>query len=193
MKNIYARSILLLVTCLISLSGFCQRYKWAVPDFVSVQFAGSIGYLSTGAGYNIIPSRARLSFHYGIVPEKKGVLNVVSTKFFFRPSTITIWNRVRLNPADVGVIASFNYIGRNSSTVGESDIKESWWSPQFRVGAGIETSVTYEFPKNYPLHSITGYLEFNTNELYFLRHIVKSEAVHLRNLIIIGTGTRLTF
>jgi hypothetical protein len=180
----------------IAFQGYSQRSNWAVPDFATVQYAGSIGYFSAGAGYNVFKSKARFSTHFGFVPENRGgQLNIVSLKFFYKPTTLTIWNRVRLNPIDVGVMGSYHYGDKFETRWPEGVHPKGyyWWHPALRAHLGMESSVTYEFRKGHSLTSATGYIEFNTNELYFISFIQNIKTVSFWDIVKIGTGIRVHF
>jgi hypothetical protein len=191
------KAILLLVFFIgFSLSSQSQeKNKWA-PDFVVVQGAGSIGLVSAGFGYNLIKSKARFSAHYGIVPQShSGILNVVSTKLYFRPARFTIWNRVRMNPFDIGIMGSYHFGGRLEEEKPEGVRPRGyyWSHPAFRTHLGMESSVTYEFRKGKSLHSATGYIEFNTNEQYFISFVKNIKTISLWDIVTVGTGVRVYF
>ncbi len=172
-----------------------QEQKGLIPDFATVQYAGSIGYFSAGVGYNIFKSKARFSTHFGMVPPNKGGhLNILSAKLFFKPATFTIWNRVRMNPFDIGIMASYHY-GDNFQTRWPENIPRNyyWWHPALRAHLAMESSVTYEFRKDQRLTSITGYIEFNTNELYFLSFVQNVKTISFWDIVKIGTGVRMNF
>jgi hypothetical protein len=181
---------------LFTLQGSGQRLNWAIPDFATVQYAGSIGYFSTGLGYDVLKSKARFSTHFGVVPQKRGgALNVVSAKLFFKTATITVWNRVRMNPVDIGVMGSFHY-GDNFETRWPEGVHPKgyyWWHPALRAHLGMESSLSYQFKKDHPLRSVTGYVEFNTNELYFISFIQNIRTVSFWDVVKIGTGARVNF
>src|SRR6186713_909279 len=102
-------SLLILLT-LIGCQAIGQRLDWAIPDFATVQNGGSTGLVSTGLGYDVLKSHARLSAHYGIVPLRHGgMINVVSMKMFFKTATLSVWNRVHFNPFDIGVMGAYHY------------------------------------------------------------------------------------
>lgn len=42
--------------------------KWTLPSHVSMQFAGNIGLISVGVGYNAFKSKCQLTLAYGYVP-----------------------------------------------------------------------------------------------------------------------------
>jgi hypothetical protein len=192
MKNKYA--LLILFSLLIQKSW--SQSHWTVPDFGVVQYAGSIGYFSAGMGYNVFKSKGRFSAHYGFVPANQGgQLQVLSSKLIFVPVRLTIWNRVRMNPFDIGLMASYHY-GNKMETRWPEGVHPKgyyWWHPALRGHLVMESSVTYEFKKGQRFTSVTGYVEFNTNELYFLSFVQNIHSVNVTDIVKVGTGVRLNF
>jgi hypothetical protein len=186
----------LFFSCFVACTTLAQSQKRLLPDFGVVQYAGSIGYFSAGFGYTFLKENARFSAHFGTVPENRGgTLSVISTKLYFKPATFTVWNRVRLNPFDIGVMASYHY-GDNFQEKWPEGVHPKgyyWWHPAFRTHLGMESSLSYEFKKGHSLRSITGYVEFNTNELYFVSFIKNVDAVSFWDIIKVGTGVRVFF
>lgn len=178
------------------IESLAQQKRWALPDFGAVQYAGSIGYFSAGLGYDVFKSNARFSTHFGVVPENRGgTLNIISAKLLFNPTTIMLWRRVRLNPVDIGVMGSFHY-GDNFETRWPEGVHPKgyyWWHPALRTHLVIENCLTYIFKKGRRFSSFSVYLEFNTNELYFISFIQNLRTVRLGDIIKLGTGVRLNF
>src|SRR5688500_3659276 len=142
MKMQYFLTALMVI---LSCQARAQRVNGLIPDFTTVQYSGSIGSLSAGVGYDVLKRKARLSAHYGIVPRFQGAsLNVISAKLFFRPTTLTIWNRVRMNSVDIGLISSFHFGDdlRKQFPEGVYPKGYYWWRPAFRVHPGMESSIT---------------------------------------------------
>jgi hypothetical protein len=173
-----------------------EKAHWAVPDFFVIQHAGSIGFFSAGVGYDVFDSKARFSTHFGTVPiNRGGTLNVVSAKFFFKPTTLTVWNRVKFNPVDVGIMGSFHY-GDDFETHWPEGIHPKgyyWWHPALRAHIGMESSLTYECKKGHAFKSLTGYIEFNTNELYLISFIQNAQTLSAWDIIKLGAGARIHF
>jgi hypothetical protein len=173
-----------------------ERQHWAVPDFFTIQHAGSIGFFSAGVGYDVFDSKARFSTHFGTVPfNRGGSLSVVSVKLFYKPTTLTVWNRVKFNPVDFGIIGSYHYGDDFESRWPEGVHPKGyyWWHPAFRAHLGMESSLTYELKKGHVFKSLTGYIEFNTNELYLVSLIQNPQTVSAWNIIKIGLGARVHF
>lgn len=172
------------------------QQKGILPDFGVVQYAGINGKVSMGIGYDILKSQARFSTHFGIIPANSGgTLNVVSAKLYFKTASFTVWNRVRINPFDIGIMGSYFYGNKFEEKWPEGVHPKGyyWWNPAFQMHFGMESAVTYEFKKGHRLRAATGYIEFNTNELYFVSFIQNFKAVSLRDIVKVGTGVRVHF
>jgi hypothetical protein len=50
--------------------GKVSREKWYYPQYIPIQFAGNIGFVSAGIGYTRPRDRYQLSLLYGYAPEK---------------------------------------------------------------------------------------------------------------------------
>ena len=192
------RAVALLLISMASFSSAMAQDKehWTIPDFFVIQHAGSIGFFSAGIGYDVFDSNARFSTHFGSVPfNRGGTLNVLSAKLFYKPTTITVWNRVKFNPWDFGIMASYHY-GKNMETQWPEGVHPKgyyWWHPALRVHLGMESSVTYECKKGHAFRSLTGYIEFNTNELYLVSFIQNMKTVSAWDIVKIGAGARVHF
>ncbi len=183
----------------VMLTSFCSSslsQKKILPDFVGTQLSGSLGEYSVGLGYYAFKTKTRVSGHYGFVPQRSGsALHVASIKFFFRPITMTVWNRVKWSPVDFGVIAS--YVAGKTSLETPPDevskIKSAWWRHGLDARVALENVVTYEFKEGQRFKSVSGYLEVNTNEPHFLNFIRDTRNSSLWEILKFGTGVRLTF
>jgi hypothetical protein len=166
------------------------------PDFVTLQYAGSIGYVSAGTGYDIFKGKSRISGHYGVVPTSKGgPLNILTAKIFFKPKVFRVKNHITINPLDIGLMVSYHF-GRNFESRWPDELTPKgyyWWPTALRAHLATETSVTYRFQEKQWLHALTGYIEFNTNELYLVSYIQNTGALQLSDIIKVGGGLRITF
>ena len=164
------------------------------PDFLALQHAGSIGYLSAGLGYDVYQSRARLSFHYGNVPENLGGdLDIFTGKFLCVPAVIRASEQVIIHPIDVGVMVSYHTGDNFKSNVPDYFSKNYyWWHTNLRFHVAIEQSVNIYFHER-RIHRISGYIEFNLNDLYVVSYVTNSSTVGLDELVKAGIGTRIWF
>ena len=190
------RIYILLFVMMIAVSVQAQDRNRAAPDFAVLQYAGSIGYFSAGAGYDIFKSRWRVSAHYGSVPAVQGgPLRIITGKLFFEPVAVNVSERVVFNPADIGIMVSY-HTGDNFKLSVPDYLKSGnyyWWHTSMRIHLAMETSLTAKFSRGRTFKSISGYFELNTNDLYAVSYIQNTSSLRLIDLIKVGTGLRISF
>jgi hypothetical protein len=146
--------------------------KWYVPDHYKLHFAGEIGFLSPGAGYELFPKRnGELDVFGGFLPEFIGGDNVVTiaTKFHYMPWKKKI-NRGRndLEPLTLGAIV-YHAFGEDLNKARDKDLYPQgyyWWTIGTRFGPFVGSRITRAYKDGAALKSITLYVEFGTNDLF---------------------------
>jgi hypothetical protein len=164
------------------------------PDFITIQYAGSIGYKSLGVGYEI-KDRARVSAHYGFVPASRGgILHIVTGKYLFTPITIEQSSKLNIQPLNVGAMITYHF-GENFYTRWPSDRYPKgyyWWPSALRLHLVLESAVTYQLTDSF-FKSVSGYIEFNTNDLYVVSYVLNVRSINFFDIIKSGVGVRLRF
>jgi hypothetical protein len=173
-----------------------QAFDPLTPDFAVVQYAGSIGMMSVGTGYDIFRERSRFSIHYGSVPESRGgLLHIVTGKLLFIPWHVPVSNRLSLNPLDAGLMITYHF-GDTFKAHWPGSLEPKgyyWWPAAWRAHLAFETSATYHYPEKNRLQSLTPYLEFNTNDLYLVSFIQNTQSLRISDIFKLGAGVRLRF
>lgn len=74
--------------------------RWYVPHFVPLQFAGNIGFLSSGIGYASNKGNYELNLSYGYVPEPVGgqEIHMITAKNVFPLARYSLRNNQTLIP-----------------------------------------------------------------------------------------------
>lgn len=164
------------------------------PDFVTIQYAGSIGYKSLGVGYEL-KDRARVSAHYGFVPASRGgILHIVTGKYLFTPITIEQSSKLNIQPLNVGAMITYHF-GENFYTLWPSDRYPKgyyWWPSSLRLHLLLESAVTYHLNDSF-FKSVSGYIEFNTNDLYVVSYALNVKSINFFDIVKSGVGVRLRF
>lgn len=173
-----------------------QKKSAAAPDFIVIQYAGSIGYLSAGTGYDVFKSKGRASVHFGSVPKARGgLLNVITGKVFYEPWNTRISDRLWLNPADIGLMASY-HMGENFRK-NVPDLLNGdnyyWWHTSLRIHLAMETALSIEMEPNRFFSKVTVYSELNTNDLYLVSFFKNASSLSGSEMIKAGIGVRFNF
>jgi hypothetical protein len=189
------KATLTILVALIFAEALGQRKNWAVPDFGVIQYAGSIGVMSAGAGYDVFKSRGRFSTHYGTIPKPMGgPLNVLAVKLLYEPVSLVVDKQTNVHPVDFGIMASYHYGHDFEERWPEQHGKGYyWWNPALRVHLVVESSITHEFPKDHRLNAATFYYEVNTNELYLVSYVLNMRTIRLNDILKVGAGVRIHF
>lgn len=183
------------VLLIFSSSAQAQLMKRYAPDFYSLQYAGSIGYLSLGVGYNILKDKGRASIHYGYLPKLNGGnFHIATGKFHFSPIAVKTLKRYTIRPIDFGIFLTYHFGPKFNTTWSKNRYPDDyyWWINSWRLHLALEQSVSYT-PKNSKIKNITFYSELNTNDLYLVSFVENTKSLNLADIIKVGVGTRLYF
>ena len=81
-----------------------SKYTFFLPDYVKLQFAGGIGFLSLGVGYTFFRQKLDVSYFYSYIPKKisSDDLHSVSLQFTTKLLRIKINKNINLLPLNIG-------------------------------------------------------------------------------------------
>ena len=87
------------------------KYKIFLPDYVKLQFAGGIGFLSTGVGYTFLNRKLDISLFYGYTPKyfTSDDLHSVSLQFIGKPLSFKLSDNIKLLPLNFGMFAHHTF------------------------------------------------------------------------------------
>lgn len=193
-------SIFFLLITASFISARAQSFKFLVPDEAIVQYAGSIGYVSAGAGYEIFGNkRGNLSFHYGYVPESKGgELHITTVKLSYKPWLVRLKEWGKLYPFNPGFFASYTFHKDLSLFFpsGQYPGDYYYWSEAIRPHLSVSTELEVKPPgplKNMGIRALGFYVEANTNDFYLINYLQNVPALQLVDIFQLGIGLRAKF
>jgi hypothetical protein len=173
-----------------------QRHKWYVPDFVVAQYAGSIGFISAGAGYDIFKGKANVDLLVGYVPEFTGSksLETITLKFTAAPLKIVINPDVTLYPLTSGVYFCYTP-GKEFSSDLPSWYPDGyyWWSEAIRANIFIGGRVKIATGRLKAGSYLTPYYEVGTNEIKLVSYIQNKGSLNIWTILHAGIGVRYHF
>lgn len=193
------------LVCVVLLHPFflkAQFLKKLVPDDAIVQYAGSIGFLSAGLGYDLFGNkRGSLDFNFGYVPKTAGgPLRILSLKFAYRPWKVSFGKWGTFYPLNPGTFLSYHFGKDYDFQWDENQYVKGyyWWSSALRPHLSFSNEVKLNLKKIFNskapgLQSISIYSEFNTNELYLISFLQNVDALSVTHIFKVGFGLRLRF
>lgn len=171
-----------------------KEKSWYVPDYVKTQFAGNIGLVSVGAGYQLFNKKLYSELLYGFVPEfasRADNIHLITIK-----NTFPIFRKEIGKNLTIAPIAGFTTtldIGTNSFTTLPSKYPEGYYVPtavHFTFFAGALVHKDFKEPKIFK--GVDFYLEFGTVETY-LWYAITSKEVSVFDVFSADVGVNFYF
>jgi hypothetical protein len=186
----YIFSSLLIISMLLN-DAFAQTRK----GIATFQFAGSIGFVSMGAGITSKSQKLHNEFLYGFVPSYYGgPLNKVTYKLTYYPFQKHLNERVTWLPISIGGALAYN-LGNGYSLLPsykKYDKDYYWWSSGLRKHITISTSLKIT-PEKANGKEVLLYFEANTNDLYLSTMFDNVGNMSLTDIVFLGMGVKSLF
>jgi len=149
---------------------------WYAPDYFKIQYAGNIGFMSLGLGYNWWNDVAQSAFVYGYVPHGKGnaTIHTFTVKNTFRLYQFNIGKKYNLSPT-MGFSLSFEP-GQNSYMRVPDKYPSGYYSPNSFyacINAGLKS--TFMLKEERFFSNVEVYVEANTLADYVYYNIMAQE------------------
>lgn len=192
-----------LLTILIFVGGLhvnAQRFKFLIPDQAIVQYAGSIGYVSGGVGYEIFGNkRGNIDLLYGFVPGSKGgVLHIATAKFAYKPWAIALKEWGKIYPFNPGAFVTYTFHKDLSFKFPSGQYAHDYyyWSEALRPHLSFNTEIALNAAKLMPNTGIKAlglYIEANTNDYYLINYLQNTSTLTVDDIFQLGIGMRVKF
>lgn len=177
-----------------------QNLNFLIPDAAIIQHAGSIGYFSAGAGYDLFKNkRGNLDFNYGYVPASKGgELNIATIKFAYRPYEIRLKKWAKIYPLNPGFFASYTFHKDLSLSFSTKQYPKGYyfWSEALRPHLSFSNEIEFDGNKIWKgskIKAVSLYSEFNTNDYYVINYFQNTSTLDITDIFQIGVGMRVKF
>lgn len=166
--------------------------SWFVPDYVSLQLAGNIGFLSTGIGYKIFNGVWNAELLYGFIPKsfsKSKDIHLITIKNTFPIFTKKISKKFIISP--IGGFGITYDVGTNTFTSLPNQFPEGYYVPNaihFTLFGGVNLYQNFTNTKTFK--GVDYYLELGTVESY-LWFAITSKEVTLADAFSFAVGINL--
>jgi hypothetical protein len=175
-----------------------QDLSWLTPPAVVSQYAGSTGFGSVGAGYDLFAGNGSLDLLYGYVPPSKGgSIHIGTIKFAYRPVHLPIGRFIDLRPVNPGLFITYHF-GKEYNLTWDNDYYPKgyyWWSPAARIHLSLSSEVLFKYRRGVSADKKRAaiYTEFNTNDLYAVSWWLNKKTISFLDIVKMGIGVRIYF
>lgn len=195
-KIVRAILLILLVTGVEAFSQVSQnsdsaKFKGFLPDYVKLQFAGGIGFVSLGVGYTFFKQKLEVSYFYGYVPKLVSTddLHSVSLQLTAKLLRFKVNKTIELMPLNFGWFIHHTF-GSEYWIKLPSNYPEKyyWWSPGRNSGIFLGGEIkTKLLSSKTPASGTAFYIRAGSRGLYIASKFGNS-SIPLSDIIEFGFG-----
>jgi len=165
-----------------------------IPDYVKLQYAGGIGFLSAGVGYTFFKQHLDVSLFYGYVPKWFTVddLHSISLQFTAKLFRIKASKNIEILPLNIGWYIHHTF-GSEFWVKLPDNYPDGyyWWSPGRNAGVFIGGEIKTKLLANKtPASGLAFYARAGSRGLY-LASKVGNKSIPLTDIIELGFGVAL--
>ncbi|MDA3779244.1 MAG: hypothetical protein PF487_03275 [Bacteroidales bacterium] len=166
-------------------------YKKFLPNYVKLQFAGGIGFLSTGVGYTFFDRKLDLTFFYGYIPKYVTAddLHSVSLQLTVKLLKYKILKNVEILPLNFGFFGHHTF-GNEFWVKLPNNYPDNyyWWAPGRSIGVFIGGEIKTKLLANKtPASGTAFYTRIGTRSLYLVSKFSNS-SISLNDIVELGFG-----
>lgn len=165
--------------------------KLLYPNHYKFQYAGGIGFVSAGLGYDFFKERIDISYFYGYVPEwySKEDMHSVSLQLTGKPFKFDINSKLDIYPLNVGVFLHHTFGSEYYITLPDHYPEDYyWWSPGRTGGLFLEGQLNYRYKETDRIFSKIGfYYRIVTRGVYVTSKFSNS-SIPLEDVFSLGLG-----
>jgi hypothetical protein len=141
-----------------------------IPDYVKLQYAGGIGFMSAGVGYTFFKQRLDVSMFYGYVPKAFSIddLHSISLQLTAKLLHIKLNDKLELLPLNFGWYAHHTFGNDFWVRLPDKYAKDYyWWSPGRNAGVFIGAELkTKLLASKSPASGTAFYVRIGSRGLY---------------------------
>jgi hypothetical protein len=191
-----AATVTILLICSTLFSATAQdssRRSKFLPEYVKVQFAGGIGFLSVGTGYNNKKEKLEGDLWYGYVPQSVGGVEIhsLSAKVTWHPVKKKEWRSYELRPLSLGALASYTF-GKQYFLFSPKNYPYSYYNFPTALHGGVFIGGRLD-RKLSSGKKLGIYYELGTNDRELVSYGTNLDAISPLDILNLAIGAKLTF
>ncbi|MET0638372.1 MAG: hypothetical protein ABWZ25_20250 [Chitinophagaceae bacterium] len=162
-----------------------KRISPLLPDHLNLQFAGAIGLVSAGFGYETKNHRLQGDFLYGYVPERAGGIDIhsVSAKLTWAAVSSQLRKDIRVDWLTTGVLVNYVF-GKQYFLFNPKRYPFTYYGFPTAAHVGVSVGGGIYFKK------LGLYYELGTTDRYIMSYIESPDAISFTDIFNVGFGAR---
>ncbi|MGK7392075.1 MAG: hypothetical protein ACNS60_17110 [Candidatus Cyclobacteriaceae bacterium M2_1C_046] len=190
------RTITIFLILLFDLAVVAQeKNSFFRPDHAKIQFAGNIGFLSAGVGYEIAQEKGEVDLMVGYLPESIGGVDIITAnlKAGYYPWKINFSENYTYEPVYGGIYLSYSFGSEYYLTLPEHYPEGYyWWPTALRGGLYIGGRLSKDVALG-EIDRLGLYYELGTYDLKLISVLQNLEYFSITDALDLAIGVRVKF
>jgi len=165
-----------------------------IPDYMKLQYAGGIGFMSVGVGYTFFKSKLDVTMFYGYVPKTFNIVDLhsISLQLTFKLLKYKVNDNIEILPLNIGWYAHHTFGNEFWISLPDKYTKGYyWWSPGRNAGIFIGGELkTKLFANETPASGTAFYFRIGSRGLYIASKAGNS-TIPITDIIELGFGVAI--
>lgn len=159
-----------------------------IPHHASLQFAGGIGFLSAGFGYDSKHKKLQGDLYYGYVPEEIGGVTIhsVTGKITWAPLSHKLSHTIRWHMLTTGLLVNYAF-GKEYFLFAPENYPYSYYGFPTAMHVGLFAGGGLLYKKTQL------YYELGTTDKELLSYINNAQSLRFGDILNLGVGMRVYF
>lgn len=164
-----------------------------LPQYVKFQFAGGIGLISVGFGYESKNKKVEGDFYYGYVPEKRGGVEIhtVSSKLSWFPLKKVRYKGVGFRPLSLGTWVNYTF-GKQYFLFSPENYPYNYYKFPTAMHMGAFMGGQVEVSKS-KRKKLSFYYELGTTDVDVVSYATNVNAIQFSQIFNLGLGVKTSF
>jgi hypothetical protein len=184
------RLIMIFLWCITPAIGLAQAkgLQKLVPHHATLQFAGGIGFLSAGLGYDSKNKRLQGDFYYGYVPESVGGVTIhsVTGKLTWAPLSHQLSSSTRWHLLTTGILLNYAF-GKQYFLFAPENYPYSYYGFPTAMHVGLFAGGGFLYKRTQL------YYELGTTDKELVSYINNTGSLAFGDILNLGIGMRYCF
>ena len=184
---------LLMLLCSTALLAQQNHRSGFVPDYYKVQYAGNIGFVAVGAGYNNHRKTLEGDFFYGYVPKSEGgdYIHTLTSKLNYQPFLIKL-HKTEIRPAYVGIMVSYTFGKQYFGFTPDKYPYDYYKFPtSLHIGAQVGAQINRTLSGKHFFKKVGLYGEFTSYDAEVLSYVNNAKSLAFTDILSLGIGLRV--
>lgn len=168
-----------------------SRFMKYLPDYIKLQYAGGIGFVSTGVGYTAFKNKLDVTLFYSYIPHiiSSDDLHSISLQFTVKPFHYKVFENAEILPFNLGFFIHNTFGSRYWIRQPAHYPKNYyWWAPGRNAGLFLGGEIkTKLLSANTPASGLAFYYRVGSRVSYLVSYIGNNE-IPLKEVIELGFG-----